>query len=103
MTKVNPTTEIFEPDFPTHYDVIAYIPKDKWDNEAVFVEDQVSKFRPMWIPRTAIKDPQFLSKRVFGGKTHFVYNLEIKVEWWHQNVQFKGFEFETNNSHRKNF
>ncbi|EAY28385.1 hypothetical protein [Microscilla marina] len=76
----------------------------KWNKEAVFIEDRLDKYRSMWVPRTAIQNPQFKSKRDFGKDSiHYIYDVEINEEWWKANVRYRGFEFDTNNGHRKSW
>lgn len=76
----------------------------EWNEEAVFIEDRLDKFRPMWISRTAIRNPKFDRKRDFGkNDTHYIYEAEINENWWNAHVRIRGFEFETNNGHRKSW
>ena len=93
-----PTTETTTKEY---YNKRVYVPKGEWNSEAVLIRDQIDKFRPMWVPRSEIKEARLLDKRDFEGKVDFIYTLEIEANWWHKNVQFKGQVFTGNNGHRR--
>lgn len=84
-----------------YYNIRVYIPQGQWNKEAVFIEDQIDKFRPMWVPRNQIRETTLLKKRNFDGEVHFIYNLEIETEWWHQNVNFGRQTLPGKNGHRR--